>query len=275
MTGLEAGRQMPHITATEVLDRTGLYLTHFELAVDPAEDPAQFVAAVDELNPRFKGERTLVRFELEKDTTEFPAATKGIILETAVALEMLKHETPLVGEFDVIAALGAARRAPYDRIKYAVQAVKSEAASGRVVAVANTRDLVPGEAEAAAAFIPAGAETEADLVRGAAAKVSEEEDVEIPVIVTDHPKADTETTVSTMMEQFGQDRLARVGAVTTQIYWAKTELDMARFGRRYGTDTAVAGNPSEPAIVGNRTMATYHSEILSTLYAVGRTFAAK
>ncbi len=61
---------------------------------------------------------------------------------------------------------------------------------------------------------------------------------------------------------------ANIAAVTTQVYQASTERDLARVAKQFGiTETFTAGNPSDPNVVAKRTPATYLSEVLRTLRA--------
>ena len=67
-----------------------------------------------------------------------------------------------------------------------------------------------------------------------------------------------------------------MAAVTTQIYQAATELDLARVALQFGiTETFAAGNPSDPKAVEARTVATYQSEILRTLRAITHAMQAE
>jgi hypothetical protein len=230
------------------------------------------VEAVNQLNPRFSGERTLVRFELEKDTTEFPALTKGIILATASVLDMHRYETPLVGEHDLIVPLGAARMENANRPAYAAKAVATGQASGRIVMAGSVRPLNPGEAEAAASYAYDNPQTEADLVIAGAARAAEAYDVDIATVISDNPRAGTPDVTKLVIEQMGLQPGMRMAGVITQIYRTSADLDVARVGGAYGIDTAVAGNPSNPETVAKRTVATYHSEILRTLRAAANTY---
>lgn len=256
---------MPTISVSDVLERTSEYREVFGLIADPHKNPEEFIAAARQLNPRYKGDRTLVRFELKGTEPSFTLEQRGSIIMTAAALDMLKRETPLRGEFDVVVAHGGARRAAYDRLKYAAEALSSGQASGHLMAAGSTRPLRPGEAEEAVAFAPENAATEADLVAGAAAKVSEEFDIETGIITVDNPDAHTSDVLRAVIQRRGFESVRRVGGVATQIYWAKTDIIFRMMGRELGFTSAVAGNPSELSIVGDRNDNTYHTEILHTL----------
>lgn len=259
--------------ASEVIERTSVYREQFGFDVNVVNEPERFEQLTQELNPRFDGDRELVRFELEQtDDSGFTAAQKGAVIMTASALEMLDTETPLTGEFNLIIPIGAARMANYDRTRYAAEAIKSGAASGRLVVVGSTRPLVKGEAEAAASYTPEGAETEADLVKAAAQKVSEELDMDIAHYIVEDPKAHNELILEAAREAFAIKAGQRVAAVTTQIYRVPAALDFMRVGARHSIETSVAGNPSDLKIVGNRTVATYNAEIIRALRAVSKVY---
>lgn len=266
--------------ASEVLDRTIEYRQEFGFTVDPVADPFSFEQLARELNPRFTGERELVRFELE-ETDDVEKADDGfsteqhqLILATAKSLEMLKPETPLEGEYDLILALGAARMATYDRARYAAEAVTNGQAAGEIIVVGSTRPLVEGEAQAAASYAPDSPETEADLVVAAMEKVSDEYDIEVYAMFVENPKAHNEIILESVISNFqaAYHNLGRIAGVTTQIYRIPTSVDFARVGKRHSIDTVVAGNPSDPSIVDRRTPSTYNSEIIRTLQAVGKHF---
>jgi len=261
------------MTADQVLDATLAYRGHFGLNVDPRLNPNEFDAAIDEANPRFKGERrhiSVVRFQLEGDTTEFTAEDKKVIMRTAGALDMLAPETPLAGDFDIIAGLGAARMANYDRLKYAAEALRSSGATGQLIAAGGKRKLVPGEIDAAEYYAHGDEETEEDLQRSAAQKIGEEYDLDVPVITIDNPKAHNALILDGIVAAFPRAR--HLAGVTTQIYQVRTGLDFDRQGRLYGLTTSVAGNPSDPLVAAKRTPVTYQSEIAGAQKAAAKYF---
>lgn len=264
---------MTNVSAEEVLERTALYREIFDFTIDPVAEPDRFEALTKELSPRYDGDRQLVRFELERaDDSGFTAEQRGVIMRTAVDLEMLKNETPLEGKFDLVIALGAARMANYDRTYYGAESLQSEKAAGKLVVVGSTRSLASGELEAASSYAFEGTTTEGDLVEAAATKVSEEFDMDIESLVVDNPKAHTELIVESAIERFAIQAGQRIAGITTQIYRIPTVLDLSRVGRRHGIETAVAGNPSGLEIIGNRTFTTYNAEIIRALRAVAKTY---
>ncbi len=82
--------------------------------LDPLGQPEAYAQTLQELSPRHKGDRTLVRFELEEDETRWPEEIIATTNSLAKRFGMLKHETPLEGQFNLIVAMGAARRALYE-----------------------------------------------------------------------------------------------------------------------------------------------------------------
>lgn len=261
------------LSADQVLDATEAFREHFGLTVDPRTNPDEFEQAIREVNPRFAGDRKyidVVRFQLEDDVTDYTAHDKKVIMRAAGALDMLAPETPLVGEFDVIVGLGAARMANYDRLQYAAEALKSGHADGLLIAAGGLRLLANGELEAAASYAPENATTEADLLRGAAEKIGEEYGLEVAVVVVEDERAHNAMIVDAVKQAFPEVR--RLAGVTTQIYQVRTALDFNRQGNMLGIETAVAGNPSDPGIVVKRTPATYQSEIAGAQQAAAKHF---
>lgn len=270
MTGYE---KMTALTADAVLDATQAFREHFGVGVDPRQDPEQFDQAIDEVNPRFNGERKhidVVRFQLEGDTTDYTIQDKKVIMRAAGALDMLAPETPMVGEFDVIAGLGAARMANYDRLKYGAEAIRTGNAAGRLIAAGSIRELKPGEAASAAYYASEVSATEADLLHSAAEKIGEEYDIEVPVVIVGDRRAHNAMIFDGIIRAFPHVR--RLAGITTQIYQVPTSLDFERQGRLAGVATAIAGNPSDPAIVAKRTPATYQSEVTRAQKAAAKHF---
>ena len=77
---------------------------------------------------------------------------------------MLETETPLQGHYDAVAALGGARQANLDRLRYAAEARRSGKASfDHLVAAGAKRKLRDDEKANVANYAP-NAETEMDLL---------------------------------------------------------------------------------------------------------------
>jgi hypothetical protein len=269
------------LTSQEILQNGSELLEHFGVEVSPTEQPEQFLEAMAQLDPRYQGGRELVRWQLEADQTEWDEDTKNIIMRAAESMRMLEAETPLHGQFDAVIALGGARQANLDRTRYAVEATKDGSAEFKQLIVAgSSRELNEAEQENAANYAP-GAKTEFDLCVGAAATVAKEN----PGLVTsvayiEDKRAGTpaviEKVLSTLQANGSLKDGARVGAITTQIYQASTELDLDRVAKQFGiAETFTAGNPSDPNLVAKRTPATYLSEVLRTLKAAANSAQAE
>ena len=250
----------------------------FGIEADPVADSENFVAAINQLDPRFQGERPLVRYELEQDTRTWPEGAETAIMQAAEGMGMLREETPLVGEFDVIAALGGARMAPYDRVWFMTDAIYSGQVSGRVegqrpklVAIGSTREVKPDEAKAAEQYAEEP-KIEYHLMRSAVDKIESITDAKIEPMLTAKAKANTEDSVRQIIGKFKKDSPDfRLGLVTTQIYQAFTQCDAERVARDYeGVTVQVGGNPSDPEIVAKRTPSTYLSEVIRTLRAASQ-----
>lgn len=284
------------LSPEQVLRAGAEFLERFDIKVDPVTrlpvaGREEFVEAMDQLNPRFKGERSLVRFELEDDQTQWPEEDKTIIMRAAESMNMLKVETPLDGHFDLVVVLGGARKAPADRALYAVQASFASADFSQLLGVGSERPLGDTEKESTAEYAPE-AEIEADLTEaavtvvavGEASRLAGQKQQYPKIIHYNHMKVEGEragtqevikkvlSSVRERADKAGREVPAsfRLGAVTTQIYQVATALDVARAAKEFGVrETAVGGNPSDPAIVARRTPATYFSEVLRTLKAAG------
>lgn len=269
----QLGQPESQLTPEQVFQASAELLQHFGVEVNPTEQPEAFRAALSQLDPRYQGGRELVRWQLEADQTEWPETTKQIIMGAAEAMRMLVPETPLVGNYDVVIALGGARQSNLDRTRLAGQAAAEGSATfGRLVVAGSRRNLYEQEQENVSNYAP-GATTEADLLVGAANTVANENsEVHPEVHVVDGEHAGTPDVIeSVLQEMHDRGELpegAKVAAITTQIYQASTELDLARVANKFGvSETFTAGNSSDPNVVAKRTPATYLSEILRTLRA--------
>lgn len=201
-------------------------------------------------------------------------------MDTAEAMRMLETETPLSGRYTVVVALGGARQANLDRVRYAAHAGNSKQASMKyLVAVGSARELKDAEQQATSNYAPS-AKTEFDLVAGAVRTVTAENPgLIIGEQFVNDPRAGTPDVIHAVLNRLSEVGLlgefSRVGAVTTQIYQASTALDLGRVAARFNiVDTFTAGNPSDPKIIEGRTAATYFSEVLRTLKAAANSVAA-
>lgn len=248
-----------------------LFLGALGIKVDPFEELEQFKLACEQANPRYQGERDLVRFVLEKDCTEWPEEVADATMNLAGCLGMLHGETPLTGKWDIIIALGGARRSPLHRVCFAAQAIKEYRASTTMLIVGgSTRALSDAEKEVVQDFAP-NAQTEYDLCTGAAGYITERHMglADIATTCKDDPRSGNDgvidETVKTFKSMFSNRPLS-VAAVTTRIYTAGLELDMARAAKRHGwCKYGAAGHSTDPETVFNRSIAIYLSECLTTL----------
>src|SRR5437868_1193842 len=113
----EFSRGNKHLSPYEVLASGNELLDHFGLSIDPVEKSTEFINAIAQLDPRFQGGRELVRWQLEQDERSWPDETRHIIMETALRMRMFERETPLVGHYDIVIALGGARQSNLDRTR--------------------------------------------------------------------------------------------------------------------------------------------------------------
>lgn len=229
--------------------------------------------AMKQLDPRYEGGRSLVRYELAADQREWPEETKQVITRAAENMNMLKPETPLIGNFDVVIALGGANQQNHERPRYALEAMKKgEASFGQLVIAGSSRELKEGEQKNTANYAP-GAKTEFDLcVAGAGVLAKEYPGVPISVMLVADEKAGTPEVIESVLRSMQVNGTLKpeshVASITTQIYQESTALDLARVAKRFGiTETHTAGIPSPAETIESRTPATYKSEVIRTLKA--------
>lgn len=281
--------QEPLQTAEQILAAGQPLMDHFGIEADARINQEGFTAALAQLDPRYKGERSLVRWQLEADQTEWPEATDVLVKQTAEAMRMMHAETPLQGRFDLVLVMGGARQAPADRARYAAECLFNKSADFISVAVLGSQRPLDDQEQAAVANYAPHAKTEGDLAISAV-KVLEQEENRFAAVHQSEPKLkDVTPTVIEKVRASTADvvdfQLAKMtargtaaeielpvgfklGAVTTQIYQPATQLDIVRVAKEYGiTDVFTAGNPSDPNVIAKRTTATYLSEVLRTLRA--------
>ena len=255
------------MTGKEVLGLRSVrdFIEHFSITVNPLESPDQFILALNQLDPRYKEGRDLVQWQLEADQTRWPEEVVKIIMACAKDMRMLETETPLVGDFDIVIALGGARQSNLDRAFYAAKAQLAGDSKFRILVVAGSnRTLLDAEMENVQNYAP-DARTEYDLCRAAAKAVLDKYNIPAGHFLADDARAGTPAIIERVLGQY--DAIG-VAAVTTQIYQLSTELDLRRVAALFRIiDTFVAGTPSAPATISARTTATYLSEVLRTLRA--------
>jgi hypothetical protein len=233
MTDYEATlTQETQPTPEQILASGAGFLAHFGVQNDPQQNKQSFLDALRQLDPRFQGNRDLVRWQLESDTTEWDDETKKIIMDTAEAFGILRPETPLVGEWDVVISLGAARQANLDRPNYAVKAIKSgQAEVGMLMVTGSDRKLNEQEQGNVANYSP-DAKTEFDLATSAAELVANEN----PAIVVnlahiENERANNADVIRKVLSDFQASRGGasleglRIAFVTTQIYQPFTSIE--------------------------------------------------
>lgn len=260
--------ESPFVNPREILEIGAPLLNRFSVEVDPVADTDVFQRAMNELNPRFKDGRVLTRFELEADDTKWSENDRTLIVNTAKEFGLINPETPLLGGYDAVIAMGAARMAPLDRLSYAADAVTSGAASAKLlIAAGSERKVGDGERSATDTYAP-GAVTEFDLSSSAAIQVARESRLLVsPLFVPGEAAGNLDVFNAAANTLTRQGILTRaLGAVTTEIYRKATEMDLRFVAREIGIPSiAVAGNPSDPAIVARRTPATYLAEVVRTM----------
>jgi len=250
---------------------TQMFLRELGIEADPTQEMDDFLLACEQANPRYQGGVDRVRFQLEEDDSTWPEGIKQVTLNMAGALGMLRGETPLRKVHDLIIALGGARRSPLHRAMYAAQAVIDGRADTKLLIIAgSTRQLGKKEIPEVQDFAPR-AETEFDLCEGAMRTILERyPGLRIATVCNDDPKSGNDGVIDAVMRSeivtsIGETEL-RVAAVTTQIYVAGLDFDMARAAKRHSWDSYLsAGHSSDPEMVFKRKLATYLSECLTIL----------
>lgn|GEM_PF-2089076 len=290
-----AQAELPHsqevrLTAEQVVQQSEHLLRYFGIETNPEsqqalekpvavfnprKQPKELQDHIKQLNPRFTGERHYLRYELEQDDTQWPEDTRSAIMATAEGLNMLKHETPLVGHHDVAIVLAGARQATLDRLQHVVDAVKEGRATvGQIVVVGCARRLKDKERENVKNYAP-HAQTEFDLCLGAVGVVAKQNPgIAISPIFVEKERADTpsvvEATLQTLKGNGTLPKRPKIAAITNQIYEPATTLDVTRVAKQFGIkqkDIFVAGAASDLKIVKSRTPATYLAEIVRVLRA--------
>lgn len=266
-------RQESQLSPQGILQAGAGLVEHFGVVIDPNVDPTTFVEALAQINPRYQGGHELLRWQLEADQTRWTPESNDAIMQAAEQMGMLKTETPLIGQYDVVIALGGARWSNLDRARYAAEAIKGgRATASQLVVAGSMRVLNETERQSTDGYAP-GAATEVDLCIAAARIVAREN----PGLVTSvlHVQDERAGTPDVIKHVLTSSQVScdfsenpSIAAVTTQIYQASTALDLARVAREFGiTQTFAAGNPSDPDIIAKRTPATYLSEVIRTLQA--------
>lgn len=272
------------LSVFEVLDAGKPLLELFGVEIDPLEQPTEFIEAITQIDPRFQGGREMVRYQLEQDEREWDSETKGTIMAAAEKMRMLETETPLIGHYDAVIALGGARQSNLDRARYPVHCAADtdlDVSFKHLIVAGSSRRLNQQEQENTSNYAP-GAQTEFDLCVGAARTVAlENPGLVTSVSYTDEERAGTPKIIEDVLTSLQRSDVVRVedaaiAAVTTQIYQVSTDMDLRRIAKQFGiTDVYVAGNPSDAEIVARRTTATYLTEVIRTLKAAAMAVEAE
>lgn len=264
----------------EVLQWGQVIFQHFDMDVDPYARPQEYREALEHLDPRYKKDQHLLRYELEQDSRQWPEPTKRLIDMVAAQMGMnneITPETPLPTEdTELYLGLGGARKANLDRTLYATDGMAARHSRGVFLGTGSARKLEQAEREKyVVSYAPDLSEgaTETDLLDAAArhAKAFHPE-LDIDVVPAPAGKIGTVDVIKRGIDYYtdhnGGNRPASFTAVTQQIYRLYTLMDARRAALERGIDRFyVAGCPSEQAIVDSRTHATYLSEIMRTLRA--------
>lgn len=257
------------------------FLECFNITAHPFVQVERFLEMLQQCDPRYKGGRDLVRWQLEEDDSEWPEETVKIIMAVADLFEMRLDSTPFDCPVDLVIAMGGARQAPLDRTWFAYSCLGRIGFNHCDLVVAGSARVLNDQERADTQNYAPGAQFEYDLCRAAATIVNWE----------NHPNKRGRPQLQVGWQAIQEDRVGNgqilrhvlaqfpeaktVVAVTTQIYRMALILDLARVGKELGRLELAwtAGSSSNPTVVAKRTTATYLSEVLRTLRAFA--YAAK
>lgn len=248
-------------------DAAQLFLQQIGIDADPFKDLEAFKQACAQANPRYKGNRDLVRFQLEEDTSTWKPEQCRTTMILARELGMF-NEKRLEGVADVGLALGGARRSPLHRACYIAEAIARGKADVKILVIAgSTRPINEAEQATVQDFAP-GAETEIAICDGAANLIKRKQpDLNVKVVCNDDPRSGNRGVIARVMQEIGSCcPIKSLIACTTGIYRTALMFDLMLARKEYGLEFIdAAGHPSDPEMVFNRTVATYLSECLTTL----------
>lgn len=255
-------------------ERLGVYY-------DPLEQPQAYDEAMLAANPRTA--KQMLRYELERSTTEWSAEDVALIDRTAVDLGIKTEEYPFTpgAEYDLVIVAGGARNAMPDRAEYLAQAQKSGLiAVKRVVVIGDPRDIPEGEQRFVATWAP-GIKKGFDMATATVAKMRRdhaelygEQDDRLDVLTLQTAKPDQRSAVTEAILREGVHATGRIAVVTTALYVPfKTHKSLAA-ARPLGVHVDVIGAPSRPEVIAARTVDTYFSENAQTLMSAAQHLAA-
>lgn len=248
-------------------DAAQLFLKQIGIDADPFHDLDAFKQACSQANPRYKGNRDLVRFQLEEDASSWEPELCHATMILARELGMF-NEKRFEGVADIGLALGGARRSPLHRGCYIAEAIARGKADVKFLVIAGSTRPV-GEAEQATVqdFAPR-VKTEIDICEAAADFIGRKQPhMCIKVICNDDPRSGNRGVLAKVMLEIGSYYpIHSIIASTTAIYRTALMFDLMLAKEEYSlTYVDAAGHPSDPEMVFNRTIATYLSENLTTL----------
>ena len=227
------------------------------------------------LDPRTKNGQIQSRQVMnEQGKSRIPEDLASIIYEYAEASNMTYGETKfLPGNYVVMCALGGANKAPYDRARSILEAIRSGIISTDIIVFSGSpRTIGDSEKQKSCNYAP-GAETETDLARGALSTLQEEygdliEERGIKLELMETAEGTyTATEIEQLIDRYNLPKDARVGLQTTQIYQPFTQLDASAVGIKRGVEIVVAGHASSASVVESRKPETYLSELTNALLA--------
>ena len=254
---------------TLLSDPAQMFLEAIGIDADPIREPEAFQKACEQANPRYKGGKDLVRFQLEEDYTQWKPQQLRATMILARELGMF-NEKRLEGNFDVIIALGGARRSPLHRACYAAEAIaRGKAATNALVIAGSTRPVNEAERATVKDFAP-DADEEIKICQGAAEVISKRyPNIRVITVCNPDPKSGNRGVIQRVMAELDglfHNNIRKVASATTGIYRTALMFDMMMESPNFGwTYYDAAGHPSDPEMVFNRTTSTYCSEGLTTL----------
>jgi hypothetical protein len=130
-------------------------LNDFEVAADPLREPELFGQQVKRAHPRYEGDDVpfATRYTLENSTGGYHPRVERHILAAAGDLAMLNREVPFVPgtELEVVIALGAARIATENRLRFAAEAIRDGKITAHSAGVVTSGRPIKDRAEITAA----------------------------------------------------------------------------------------------------------------------------
>lgn len=266
--GVSSGRMLLKRAATRI------FLRDIGITQDPFTELEEFLLACEQANPRYKGGKDLVRFELNEDPTHWEDAQRDAIINLAGSFGMLGgKETPFNQPVKVAVATAGANRSTLQRTMHLVQSILDGRAAAELIVVAgSTRPLRPKEIPFVKdyAFYGEDAKTEWDCCIGAKEIIREAHPgLRIIAIRCDDPKSGTEGVIEAVMND---ERVQKLGGrlttawITTQIYVEGLRQKLAISGLKYPDCTFLGfGHSSEPEVIYRRALDIYLSEGLTTI----------